>query len=269
MNNALHKAFAVLLAVIGLNAKAIEPFTEAFTGSLNGWVLKEENSFAETVSHDEDTALLKMTSGGLPSPQSSTFTTGSSGSSGAFAGNYLLAGINRIGFSFFATDAPPGRLRFYLYSEEQGMNVNFLSVIQSTGTWYHLEAPLTWSASSPWLGPDNEAAFNTLISAVDRIEIEVAKNQTAATERYRIDNVFIENVPEVADIQRDETGSVRVTFGPIAAARSYRIQTTTNLVNELDWLDAGSPVSGTNQFKFIDTEAFDTPFRAYRIREQD
>lgn len=122
----------------------------------------------------------------FPTPQTDAFVlTGSD-----FTDDY--AGLTQFRFQLYATDVAPSDLFVRFVNGGSTMAYQFASVGGTLTSWSTFTAPLSYSAA--W--GVNESTFNSILSSVDQVEIQLTRSGGAAQE-YRLDNVQILDAPVV------------------------------------------------------------------------
>lgn len=164
-------------------------YTENFTGGANGW--GDRDSGEMTVSHQASVGVPasaamqgSFASQGVNIPQTDAFRI----SSGAdFVGNYTTKGngLTQIQFDLYADDIVPSDLFIRLIDGSNTFSYQFNLGSFAINTWTTFSINLTWSAG--WSGL-SEGAFNTALTSVDALEIQLTRNNTGA-QLYYLDNI--------------------------------------------------------------------------------
>lgn len=114
---------------------------------------------------------------GFPLPQVDAFSVTLS----SFTGDYVSPGITQIAFDLFATTVAPSVLSLILYDGLNYFTYQFAAVVG----YQTYTADLLWSAG--WSGVGSNE-FNAALTSIDEIQIEIARNTTAA-QVYYLDNL--------------------------------------------------------------------------------
>jgi hypothetical protein len=182
-------ALALLLAGSGMVRAAVVSI-ESFDSGLNGWTDRDAGEMA--VSHDggvgnpagsmEGSFAVQ----GFPVPQTDAFVINSGGD---FVGNYTsygVGGLTAISFDLYAEDIAPSDLFIRLIDGSETFTYQFMSAgTMPLDTWTTYNINLAWAYG--WVG-SSESAFNTALTSVDQLEIQLTRSGTGS-QFFFLDNV--------------------------------------------------------------------------------
>ena len=251
----VRRAAAILAVLVAIpSTHAVQPITETFTGSLNGWVSGGSGSWTAS---NGVARLAFPTQSGPPVPIEG-YLMASNASSGSFTGNYATAGLALIGFDFRAVDSVPDSLKITMNSTTSSYFRTLTASIVATGTWYSLTIPMTSRSAGSWSGTSDESAFNALLHDIRAISITVRESSVnTAPQVYQIDNVFIDILPYTSAFAPGDTNAA-VAWDGLRTNVSYAIQGAASLTDA--WYTISSlaptgravsvtlPMTPTNQF---------------------
>jgi len=116
---------------------------------------------------------------GFPIPQTDAFVVDSA----EFTGSY--AGLTQLRFQMYAVNVLPSDLFIRIIDGANVFSYQFNPINSMDGNWGTFTVDLAWSFG--WSGL-SEAAFNTALTSVDQIEIQLSRN-TGSFQEYYLDNV--------------------------------------------------------------------------------
>lgn len=250
----------VLFAATVRLASANELPTETFSGSTSGW--QDRDAGKMIVSH--------LTTGGNPGgcvrlvfpsqsvafPQADALVATGQAASAYFTGDYAGAGAMMMGFDFRAEQVLPGALWIKLYSGSKVVYRDVTAHVLALDAWQPVRVSLVSSSLGGWLG-DVESFFDVLGDVV-RVEIQVTRHGEA-TQRYYVDNLFLDRVPEAAPGVMVAAGEPGLIWQNLRPGDSYRVEATLDLAPPA-WFPAGrftasgdvmeTPIPATNRMMF-------------------
>lgn len=221
--------FVVLIAPMLGPARAAQLYTEPFATAA-GWIgTGSWQSFG--VSNGTLAGVLPPS---VPFPATGSFVATNASSSGNFVGNYAVAGARVIGFSFLASDILPSDLTFKWRGGTNNLAYfrGGLQNFMTTGTWYTFTFSLASKEAGGWQG-SSTTNFTTALQNVTWLEILVT-GQGAASQRYAVDNVFIDTQPDV-NVAWNGTTPVEVIANRLRTNAVYRLAASTNLLDGIAW----------------------------------
>ena len=167
-----------LLLLSGATQAAILNLEE-FTGGANGWDTRDG---VMAVSHDNGNGWMQGDFGVSFLPQTDSFRIDSGTD---FLGDYTTPGITQIRFDLFAVNVLPSDLFIRLIDDANVFSYQFTPT-QSAGIGFEtFTVNLAWSYG--WSGL-SELAFNTALTSVDAIEVQIGRNGFGA-HSFHLDNV--------------------------------------------------------------------------------
>ena len=223
-----------LSALATLTTLAAAPFTEDFATGLNGWT-----NNVDATKWTASTQAVRVSFGPGVLPQNAALEATAAASGGAFCGDYRAAGVEAIGFSFFAESVLPSVLKIEVRG---GTNVFFQDLrprMTAAGVWQQFLIPLTDREADRWSGAPATLLPDARTNIV-RVAIRVTTSGTAA-QAYRMDDVFLDTLP----VCRAATG----TTAALESLRTnfvYRLETAESLTNT--WTTALT-FTATNRFE--------------------
>lgn len=152
-------------------------YLEDFDPDAGGWVDRDAGDM--TVSHNAGNYMVGAF-GATFLPQADAFRI-ASGSN--FLGDYVTPGLTQLRFDFYAVNVLPSDLFIRIIDGANIFSFQFNPI--NVGSWETFTVDLAWSYG--WLGL-SEAAFNTALTSVDMIDIQVSRSGTGA-QSYYLDNV--------------------------------------------------------------------------------
>lgn len=99
-----------------------------------------------------------------------------------FLGDYVTPGLTQIRFDFRSTDIVPSDLIIRMKSGANVYSYQFSGLVLNS--WQTLTVDLDWDFG--WSGA-SEAGFNSMLSSVTQIDIQITRNGTDA-QTYQLDN---------------------------------------------------------------------------------
>ena len=231
MNN---NVIMMLIAGIMLGpwtAYTAQPTNETFTGGANGWAgTTGLPFFGETGvwSFTGGAARVFFFNPGFPVPDNAVLSNTPSASSGSFTGNYDAAGIDTIGFSFFAPHIIPTN---FVIAEWAGSTSKFQRgfTVATTGVWYHFAASLADEDRHQWTtleGSSND--FAAARASVRSVVLRFSRNGLLDHE-FVVDNLFVAGRPGGPSIVPESGGMIQ--WDGLLAGLGYHVQSTTNLLD--------------------------------------
>lgn len=196
-------ATALLLAA-GTATRGAVFYTETFSSGVAGWVSRDPGEMQNTwVSGFGDPAgSLEGRYGPQPfvTPQTDAFRAAGAGDTANFMGSYYgpgSAGFTGWTFDFYATNVMPSDISVRFGDGTNTFSYAAVWEVSSTGAWYTVKVPLTYSPS--WFGSGGQTGFSNALSAVSFIDVQVTRSGGSA-QSYYIDNFALVNellfVPE-------------------------------------------------------------------------
>lgn len=181
------RAFIVLaigsVVLPGISSAAIV-YTEDFNSGTAGWTSLDGFMTVSASGSQE----LQGDWGASPFPPivDAFSITSANDTGGNFTGDLTGAGVTQISFDFKAVNVLPSDLFIRIID---GANTFFyqFNVPVAVNNWETFIVDLAWSYGAGWSGP-SEAAFNTALTSVDRIDIQFTRGGQDA-ETYLVDNV--------------------------------------------------------------------------------
>jgi hypothetical protein len=205
-------------------AQAAQTAIEKFSSGANGWAGTSE-LFTGTWSFTGGAARISFAAIGIGFPEIGTLSNTPSATSGSFTGNYDAAGIEVIGFSFYAPSALPASSAVEVeWAGSTSLYRRAFSVAQ-TGVWYHFSASLKAEDKSSWtVIAGSMEDFAAARQSVRRVALRVARTLTSA-HQFVFDDIFIAGQPGGASL----SGGGIVWDGLLSGV-AYQVQSTTNLI---------------------------------------
>jgi len=117
----------------------------------------------------------------FPTPQVDAFVINSA----PFVGDYVTPGLTQISFQMFAVNILPSDLFIRIIDGANIFSYQFNPIAGMFNNWETFTVNLAWSFG--WSGL-SESAFNTALTSVDQIEIQLTRN-TGVAQEYRLDNI--------------------------------------------------------------------------------
>jgi len=170
--------FAVMLSMGSVSTFGAMLYLEDFDPDESGWVDRDAGEMS--VSHDAGNDWMVGTFGASFLPQSDAFRiiTGSN-----FLGDYVTPGLTQIRFDLYAVNVLPSDVLIRIIDGANTFTYQFNPV--NLATWDTFTVNLAWSFG--WSGL-SEAAFNSALTSVDALEIQIARSGSGA-QSYYLDNV--------------------------------------------------------------------------------
>jgi hypothetical protein len=258
-------AAALMWAVMLASAVADpQPGAWDFSDGLTNWVTSGDGSWS--VPAGQTYAVLSYGSTTPPLPPSATalLTTDFA----AVAGNYRAAGITHVGFEFEALQAAPNTLILRLVNNSgppvEGPEISLHPFTPATNFVYRLLVPVTSRSGEygTWFGGVSED-FDESLSDIIAIQLELRPQALGFAQSFRVCQFLLESVPQRAGMAWLVGGGLEMTWEPLISNRAYKVESTTNLLAETEW-DLLDRVTVEFPF-FVDPDAGDHPFRAYRL----
>ncbi len=174
-------------------------YLEDFDDGANGWGTRDGEM---TVAHDGGNEWMQGSFGASFLPQNDAFRI-SSGSN--FTGDYSGNGLTQIRFELFSEDVLPSDLFFRMIAGADIFEYQF-ATINNLNNWQSFTLNLVWSFG--WSGP-GEAQFNSALTSVDAIEIQLTRNGTG------VQNYYLDNV-ETLDTELGDPGAPGAVPEPVS-----------------------------------------------------
>lgn len=171
--------FLILMLAFGAFASRAAILTTEFFNTDPGTVVNRDGNMI--VNHNGTNMSGAFASQPFPLPEVDAFSI----THPSFMGDYTGSGLTQIAFDMFASTVAPSVLSLILIDGANVFTYQFASLAGITTTFTTFTADLLWSAG--WSGV-SEAAFNTALTSIDEIQIEIARNTTAA-QVYYLDNL--------------------------------------------------------------------------------
>lgn len=173
---------AAMLLTTAFSAFSAQLYVETFDSGSAGWTTRDGEM---SVNHDAGNDWLVGDYSATFLPQADAFRI-ASGSN--FTGNYTSGSTNhpltQLQFDLFAADISPSFMFMRLISGANMFSYQY-SLTGNVGVWDTYTVDLVWSAG--WIGV-SESLFNSALTSVDAIEIEITRN-TPVAQSYYLDNV--------------------------------------------------------------------------------
>jgi hypothetical protein len=257
----MNPRIALPMLLLAVSARAAGLYTETFEGSAGGWGGEAGSSMTVTnaaTGGNPDGCLLGSYAAifGPPPPGSQAWVATGAVEAAAFTGDYVAAGAQLMGFDFLAADVLPSAAFLDIYS---GTNLpirhSFQERILHTGAWHAIRISLASPQAGQWVG--NTLKFSDILANVTRVEILLTRNGGDA-QVYRLDNIFLDRLPEAADPMTAATGSVTVAWQSLRTNDDYRVESATNLLSA-DWVtrETFAATSSVHAFTFPATNALE------------
>lgn len=242
----------VLICIVsawGDKASSAEPYTETFSASSNEWSWVQGLNTHWSGSFTNDMARVSVNPiSGFPSI-SKNVVLSSSTNTLPFSGNYTDAGIELIGFKFFAESRPSDGdypLPLYLQWGNESNTFETLFAVAETGRWYSFEAALRPEYASQWvdLSGNNLEYFASTLRAVEFVRLTFNGASTtlspgAPSHIYYIDDIYIDRMPVLSSRPGINANTLEVSASRLRTNESYVIESSTNLVTQI-WQQLGS-----------------------------
>jgi hypothetical protein len=178
MSNSFIKVFLGVWGAVAMAASGAVLTIEEFDAGANGWGDRDPGEM--TVSHDAGNEWMVGSFGPTFLPQIDAFVINSGTD---FLGDYVTPGLTQIAFDLFAVNVLPSDLFIKIID---GANVFSYQITPINAmSWETYTVNLLWSAG--WIGL-NEAAFNSALTSVDSIEIQLTRNGVGS-QSYYLDNI--------------------------------------------------------------------------------
>lgn len=211
----------------GATALAAQRVVEGFTGGANGWAgTTGSTPFGETGewTFTGGVARVQFFDPGFPVPDSGTLSNTPAASSGSFTGNYDQAGINRIGFSIYASQVVPAN--GFAILEWAGSTSLYQKgfTVAATGVWYQFSASLADEAKGTWTvlagSPDDFAAAR---QSVKYVSIRVNRNGSP-DQVFLVDDIFLGGNPGAAALAPAGNSVFHSRWGGLLTSRAYSVE---------------------------------------------
>ena len=163
--------------VIGMNAPAAILHLEEFAADIG--VASREGIMSVVHDGGNDWMTGSFSAQGFAFPQTDALVI----NDGNFTGSY--AGLTQIRFQMFAVNVLPSDLFIRIIDGANVFSYQFNPIAGMFNSWETFTVDLAWSYG--WSGV-SEAAFNTALTSVDQIEIQLSRNGSGA-QVFRLDNV--------------------------------------------------------------------------------
>lgn len=166
-------------------ARAAVVYVEDFSSGANGWGDRDPGEM--TVTHESSVGSPaysamqgSFSAQGFPIPQTDAFRIDGGGN---FVGNYnaIGNGLTQISFDLYAEDILPSDLFIRLISGGDVFSFQFNLSGVSVDSWRTYTVNLDWSYG--WNGL-SQAAFNSALSSVSALEIELTRNSSGSQLYY-------------------------------------------------------------------------------------
>lgn len=187
LSRTLGVALASILIAASLHAAVV--FVEDFSSGANGWGDRDPGEMA--VSHESSVGAPaysamqgSFAAQGFPVPQTDAFRIDSGGN---FVGDYnaIGNGLTQLSFDLYAEDILPSDLFIRLISGSDVFTYQFSLAGLSVDSWRTFNVNLAWSYGWNGIG---QAAFNSALSSVSALEIELTRSGSAA-QLYYLSNI--------------------------------------------------------------------------------
>lgn len=220
MNGPARLVLLTLLALPAIAARSAELFTENFTGGISGWT----NSTSPNKWLPTNNQLRLTFNAGLPPlPQTAAIEGGPEASDEKFVGDFLAAGVEAVGFSFYCETVLPQDLKIELTS---GTNIIFQELsdrLTGTGTWNHFLCPLTGPAANRWVG-FAISQFDEILTNITRVAVRVLNNSSLSAQHYRLDDIFLDRLPAAAALTVSASNVTDSTWANLRTNFTYRLE---------------------------------------------
>lgn len=173
------------LFVVPVAARAAVVYLEDFSSGANGWGDRDSGKIA--VSHELSVGSPahaamqgEFASQGFPIPQTDAFSI----SSGVnFVGDYTSYGngLTQIAFDLYSENLLPSDLFIRLISGANTFTYQFNLSGSPVDSWNTYSVNLTWGSGWSGIG---QAAFNSALTSVSALEIQLTRNGTGAQAYY-------------------------------------------------------------------------------------
>jgi hypothetical protein len=255
---------ALALFVPAASVHGAQVYTESFPANAAGWTNGGTGaSWAWSSSQD-----MRVSVGvGSPAVRRAVLVAEIGASGGAFVGNYPTAGITHLGFDYVPETILPNEFFVRLTSSESPDPLEtfinapaFPSLV--VGQTNRIVLDLTSLAGGPWLGAASEQQFQFLLGHITRVQIGISLS--LAAQAHRLDNIFLDSVPQRAAMTWRADGGLELLWEPLAPSRVYAVEATMDLTEPAAWSNIMDRVMVDYPY-FIDPDAEVHPFRAYRL----
>ena len=238
-------------------ARAAQLNTESFSAGRAGWT----NEGNWTVQATNQYLRGSFPAQGIPLPESASWRAGDTASGGAFTGDYVAAGAEMIGFSFFAEQVLPSELQIRLVGVSNTFFRSVVAQLIATGLWHHIDLSLESAAEGGWTGGD-EQAFADIRRDVRHVSIQVFRSG-AVLQRYRLDDVYLGAKPAMDDLvmSGDDIAGDWVHVRP---GRAYRMESAID--PRAAWSAYGERLVATGMVLHVTLPDDDEALRLIRLR---
>ena len=188
--NPCRRILATTIVLLGAvhAAPAAVVYTELFTAGANGWGDRDAGEMS--VSHQASvgspaSAAMQGQFSASVLPMTDAFRI-ASGSD--FVGNYTTYGngLTSIAFDLYADNVVPSDLFLRLVDGSNIYSYQLSLGSFSVDTWTTFSVELDYTYG--WLGPGGATGFNTALTSVDALEIQLTRNGSSS-QLYYLDNV--------------------------------------------------------------------------------
>lgn len=194
----------IVLFLFSVRAMAASPVVESFGTGSNGWSGTGSGdgfNVAGIWSFTSGYASLLFKNMGFPNTGGGgTLSNSPAASSGSFTGDYPQAGINLVGFSFYAAQVVPAA--GYAILEWGGSTSIYQRgfTVGTTGVWYEFKASLADEAAGSWTVLQGSVDdFSSARQSVKFVRIRVNRNGIPQHE-FRVDDVYLEGEPDATTL---------------------------------------------------------------------
>lgn len=214
------------LPVVGLSASpGMETTFDDGAGAWAGTAGTTPFGVTGAWSFQDGTARLTFSNPGFPAPDAGSLTS----TDPAFAGNFDVAGVNRIRFSFIAYDTLPPHGLVILEWAGSGAVFQQGFPVTATGVWHHFTASLSEDARDAWTAVEGSAEDYALArQSVDWITLRVHRNGMLG-HTYAVDNIRIEGDPDAASLLPVGGNAFGAHWHGLEAGRNYQVESATEI----------------------------------------
>lgn len=204
-----------LLAASVMASRASVVYIEDFEGGANGWGDRDSGEMGVTYQSSVGSPASGAMQGaynsqGFPIPQTDAFSI----TSGAnFVGDYTSYGngLTQISFDLYAEDIIPSDVFIRLVDGSNVFTYQLSLALMGVDTWTTFTVNLGWAYG--WNGA-SEAAFNSALTSVDALEIELTRSGSGS-QLYYLDNIqtLDDDLPPPSSSAVPEPGEGLLFFG--------------------------------------------------------
>ncbi len=157
-------------------------YLEDFSSGAAGWSSRDGELSVSPFDNGTDQYLVgNFGNSFLPQTDAFRIASGSD-----FLGDYTGSGLTQISFDFYAVNVLPSDLMIRIVDGSNAFTYQFNPLPGALlGSWVTFTVDLAWSYG--WSGL-SEASFNTALTSVDAVEIQVTRSGSG-TQQYYLDNV--------------------------------------------------------------------------------